>query len=202
MDEKTVSIFVFNTACVLLLGWGLSKFQRRMLARRLPDDVQKLRPGRWILFMSMLSFWMGLLFLMTYIFSKSGLRPVADKDQWVMAVATLLFFLFAAKVVQAYFCLLGISPKGLAWWTPGRGKQEALRARWSEIKRVRAGALSGRFHILTKGGASFSNYFYGQETGALLDAFDQHLPKSALGAKTKSVFEKLRARIVRYAPKK
>ncbi len=201
MHSVTLVVLVVNAVCVGFLAWGLAAFQKRMLRRWIPADYQKLRPDGWVLLMGMAAFWMGLLFIVSFVLAKTEVRPVMEGSEKWMPVIGVVFFLFSGKITQAYFRLLGVSPKGLAWWTPKHKKKGATQIAWKEVKSVSASGFSGSFTIRTKGGAIFGNYFYGGQMPALLDAFDQHLPKSAMNEKTRTVFAKLRARIAKYARK-
>ena len=202
MHQITIAILIVNALCVIFLAWGIAAFQKRLLKRRIPNDYQKLRPDTWILVMAMAAFWMGLLFAVSFVLAKTNVRPIMPQDLNLMPVMALVFFLMSGKIVQSYFYLLGVSPKGLAWWTPGRGKKGAVEISWKDVKKVSASGLTGRFAIQTKTGPSFGNYFYGTNTPALLDALEQNLPKSAIDPKARIVFEKLRTRIARYSRKR
>lgn len=199
MKYTSALIVIVNAALVVLLGWGLAKFQARLLARRIPDIYQKLRPEKWILFMALASFWVGLVFLVSLILAQTSVRPVAPGDQVKLGIFSLLFFIMSARVFQSYFSLLGVSPEGLAWWTPGRGAKPAVEVAWADVAQVDASNLSSRFRIRARSGATFGNYFLGDHMPPLIDALAKHLPEDAMTPKAKTVFTALAQRLARYS---
>lgn len=191
MTHSTAIILATNAALTALLGWGLARWQKRLLTRRLPDTYQKLRPENWILFLGLAVFWVGLAFLTNLILAQADVRPLERQDQINSGIFAVLAALMAVRVFQSYFSLLGVRPEGLAWWTPGRGRKGAVEIAWKDVARVDASALSNRFLIRTQAGSTFGNYFLGREMPALIDALERHAPKDTLTPKAKTVFEKL-----------
>jgi len=190
MKHITALIFAVNAALVVPLGWGLAKYQASLLKKRIPATYQKLRPDSWLLVISLSSLWMALVFLLSLILSRMGVRPVSENNEMQQGIFGVVFLLLSARILQAYFALLGISPEGVAWWTLGRGRKDALETPWKDVAQVDASALSSRFSLRARSGAAYGNYFMGRQTLALIEAFSQHLPEKSFTKKAKAIFEK------------
>lgn len=191
MNQVTFLILIINLVLVGLLGWGLVKLQARLLKRKIPDTYQKLYPEKWILFMALAAFWVGLVFLVSLLLSQTEVRPVSPSDQTKMGVFALLFFLMSARVFQSYFCLMGVAPHAIAWWTPGRARKPAIEVAWKDVARVEASVVTNRFIIRTRTGPRFGNFFLGKQMPALIAAFEQHLAKGVQTERATLIFKRL-----------